>query len=929
MSFYTIFTLFIFFCCPYSAQAEWPDGFAIVYNEQKFVDLILFEERPTTDYLGVLLRNNQEVFNFRTETVDPYFTDFVSPNTNYTYVVEYYRKNEENNWELVAEEERQVHTDYCNGTLYNGPNRPFDGRPPVKWEGDILVDNVLLVEGSLKIHQNSTVLIKDRLEANGEKDNAWIFADGVTFKNHGNSEGGLVVLRDQYPSNQNAPFKGCTFETGLSIEGTTAEGIKKIVLAGNTFYSLYLNAHDSTIENNHFTSLIISGSNNFIFNNQISYLSIQSDNTLQNNVISGGSTIRGLSNELYENRFTGPSAKLSITYDARENILRKNVFEGNTLSLHVKGTKNIIVDNFFGRTANDDNAAVDDGQDNVWNEAKTSGVNVVGGPFLGGNYWFNDANRDADGDGIGDKPFAIPGSADAFDKLPLVSNGLLLREGGANPDNRLIIPAGDPFIVSHIELYNDGSVEEVYQINSLTFNSVGDPSRRKYLWRVYLYKSADPGLNNLEHLAENAILDEDVTFVIDEKVAAGESIFFVLKYEFSYTKWYENKLSNPSYYASEKTIEECHPWTFGASIDPLGVGALHADVYGPTVTGTVEPVHHFIAVPKATVLPIRGKIGEPETAQILATWNGYEDICVGQNYHPVYEVGTGERKAYIGADPGFFAVNYISLYANQPMFDYLDCGDRSEEAKSRPVAEVYDIYIDDDGYLHWAQGNFVENPYQNPCVPLDGAIEFHVTDHDSTFERWMSDIVKPLKEWYGDENVIQKDFKKIDGVCYGWVDVFSTERAEAVLDHILKGTPSELEQKGRRIDATYHTAYAKISHDIKANGSDGAIITSSSQPVSVTISLNPGNEEGVMAEWWLTAETPSGSWSYIHHQGWQSGHLPSFQAPLFKIESFPVWKDRLTPGEYTFSFTVDKSVDGIQEKMWTDSVSVTVIPRVR
>ena len=58
---------------------------------------------------------------------------------------------------------------------------------------------------------------------------------------------------------------------------------------------------------------------------------------------------------------------------------------------------NLIYNNYFNNTNN----AFDPGI-NRWNISKTHGENIVGGPYLGGNYWSDYAGEDSDGDRLGD-----------------------------------------------------------------------------------------------------------------------------------------------------------------------------------------------------------------------------------------------------------------------------------------------------------------------------------------------------------------------------------------------------------------------------------------------------------------------------------------------------------------------------------------------
>ena len=63
----------------------------------------------------------------------------------------------------------------------------------------------------------------------------------------------------------------------------------------------------------------------------------------------------------------------------------------------------------------------DAGTNNTWNVSKAAGVNIIGGEWMGGNYFSNYSGTDADLDGIGDVPFAIAGPGASQDMLPLMT----------------------------------------------------------------------------------------------------------------------------------------------------------------------------------------------------------------------------------------------------------------------------------------------------------------------------------------------------------------------------------------------------------------------------------------------------------------------------------------------------------------------------
>ena len=99
-----------------------------------------------------------------------------------------------------------------------------------------------------------------------------------------------------------------------------------------------------------------------------------------------------------------------------------NILTGNTATSNnncgiylSSSNNNRIYNNYFNNTNN----ARDDGT-NIWNVTQTEGMNIIGGPYLGGNYWSDYNGTDADSDGLGDVPYEIPRGTNK-DYRPLVT----------------------------------------------------------------------------------------------------------------------------------------------------------------------------------------------------------------------------------------------------------------------------------------------------------------------------------------------------------------------------------------------------------------------------------------------------------------------------------------------------------------------------
>jgi len=108
-----------------------------------------------------------------------------------------------------------------------------------------------------------------------------------------------------------------------------------------------------------------------------------------------------------------------------------NTFSGNTVQdnsvygLYVcpRSDTNQIYNNYF----NDTNMTIRNGIGNVYNTKKTTGTNIVGGPYIGGNFWgkpdgtgFSNTAVDKNRDGISDSAYKNITGSIYSDNLPLV-----------------------------------------------------------------------------------------------------------------------------------------------------------------------------------------------------------------------------------------------------------------------------------------------------------------------------------------------------------------------------------------------------------------------------------------------------------------------------------------------------------------------------
>jgi hypothetical protein len=132
----------------------------------------------------------------------------------------------------------------------------------------------------------------------------------------------------------------------------------------------------------------------------------------------------------------------------------------------------------------------------------------------------------------------------------------------------------------------------------------------------------------------------------------------------------------------------------------------------------------------------------------------------------------------------------------------------------------------------------------------------------------------------------------------------------------------KLEDIDTRGNSTFHgpaSAWCGLVN-IQANGSDGPVTVAAGQPVAVSVAVQPGDNAGVLMDWWILADTPFGWYSY-GPQGWISGVESLITAPLADVTETRILDVTLPPGDYVFYEAVEDPANG---SVGCDSVSVKV-----
>ena len=122
-------------------------------------------------------------------------------------------------------------------------------------------------------------------------------------------------------------------------------------------------------------------------------------------------------NEVYGIEYGVVLGAGAVKYIVRDNRVYDNTYG---IGFGEGSTNHLIYNNFF----NNSNDYVGNAQFNFWNTAQQEGPNIIGGPFIGGNYWanpdgtgFSQTCEDSDSNGFCDDSYAL--GENNIDYLPL------------------------------------------------------------------------------------------------------------------------------------------------------------------------------------------------------------------------------------------------------------------------------------------------------------------------------------------------------------------------------------------------------------------------------------------------------------------------------------------------------------------------------
>ena len=109
--------------------------------------------------------------------------------------------------------------------------------------------------------------------------------------------------------------------------------------------------------------------------------------------------------------------------------------------------------------------------------------------------------------------------------------------------------------------------------------------------------------------------------------------------------------------------------------------------------------------------------------------------------------------------------------------------------------------------------------------------------------------------------------------------------------------------------------------DIKIDGQDGPLTVPSTQTITMTVHLDPGDMAGVDMDWWVNATRTHTFW-WTFPNTWKYNQARAYVGPLFNLASYTITQAQIPAGAWTFTFAVDPK-NNIYEGTYLDTIDVT------